>query len=52
MELIDGDKEAPRSEMVKGLGEQAQQQAEQPQQQAPPEVTPEMLSLVQGGAGP
>ena len=52
MELIDGDKETPRSAMVKVLGEQQQQQAEQPQQQAPPEVTPDMMSLIQGGAGP
>jgi len=52
MQLIDGDKETPRSAMVKVLKEQNEQAAQQPQQAPPPEVTPDMMSLVSGGGGP
>ncbi len=49
IEAIDGDKDTPRSAMVKVLKEQGQEAAEQPQQAPPPQVTPEMMSLIGGG---
>ena len=51
IDLIDGDKETPRSAMVKVLKEQTQQAAEQPAAAPPPQVSPELLALTQGGGG-
>ena len=49
IDLIDSDKETPRSAMVKVLRQQEQQAAQQPAQAPPPAVSPEMLALAQGG---
>ncbi len=52
IDLIDSDKETPRSAMVKVLKQQAEQTAEAPGQAPPPQVTPELLALAGGGGGP
>ncbi len=48
-DMVDSDKETPRSAMVKVLRQSEQQTAQNPAQAPPPQVTPEMLALAQGG---
>ncbi len=48
-DMVDSDKETPRSAMVKVLRQSEQQTAQNPAQAPPPQVTPEMLALTQGG---
>ena len=52
IDMIDSDKETPRSAMVKVLKQQEQQTAQAPGQAPPPQVTPELLALAGGGGGP
>ena len=46
-ELLDDDKETARSAMTKVMAEQKQQAAAAPQQAPAPQMTPEMMSLIQ-----
>ncbi len=47
VEMLDGDKETTRTAMQKILKGTAEQAAQQPAEAPPPQVTPELLSLVQ-----